>query len=454
LINQENLMPRTTVNCPNCRQPLLADIDQVFDVGVDPAAKQKIISGALNLIQCSRCGYQGNLSTMIVYHDPQKELLLTFAPPELGLPRNEQERLMGGLINQVVNRLPAEKRKAYLLRPQTTLTLQGLVERVLEADGVTREMLQAQQQKLNLLQRLLTSSEDARQEIAKQDDNLMDGEFFALLRHITETALAGGDQESARKLVELQQSLMPLTTFGRELQEQTQEIESAVASLQEAGEDLTRETLLDLVIKAPNETRVRALVSLARPGMDYQFFQLLTDRIERARGDGRARLIELRESLLKFTSDVDRQMEQRRASARQVLDQILQSPDATATLQQNLHVVDDFFLQEVNSALQLARQAGDLEKIGKLQKIVELLQSLSTAPPEVAFIEELVEAQDDQARRKILEDNRDKLTPELINTLTNIVAQVESGEDEELAEQIKAVYRLVVRFSMEANLGA
>ena len=96
-------MPQTTVNCPNCRQLISADVRQLFDVGTDPSAKQQVLTGTLNLVNCPHCGYQGNLATPIVYHDPEKELLLTYFPPELGLPVNEQERIIGPLINQVMN---------------------------------------------------------------------------------------------------------------------------------------------------------------------------------------------------------------------------------------------------------------------------------------------------------------------------------------------------------------
>ncbi len=108
-------MPKMQVNCPNCRQPLVADVQQLFDVNTDPSAKQRLLSGAYNLIQCQVCGFQGNLSTLVIYHDPEKELLLSFVPAEIGLPRNEQERIIGGLINQVINALPQEKRKGYFI---------------------------------------------------------------------------------------------------------------------------------------------------------------------------------------------------------------------------------------------------------------------------------------------------------------------------------------------------
>ncbi len=154
-------MPKTQVSCPNCRQPVVAEINQLFDVNADPSAKSRLLSGSYNLMQCQYCGYQGNLASPIVYHDPDKELLLTFVPAELGLPRNEQERLIGEHDQPGDHKLPQEKRKGYLLNPQSTLTMQGLIERVLEADGITREMIQAQQQRMNLLQRLASVTDES-----------------------------------------------------------------------------------------------------------------------------------------------------------------------------------------------------------------------------------------------------------------------------------------------------
>jgi hypothetical protein len=445
-------MPKTRINCPNCRQPIVADIEQLFDVAQDPSAKQRLLSGAYNQIQCPNCGYQGSVATPIVYHDPEKELLLTFVPPDFGMSRDDQERMIGAQINQVVNKLPQEKRKGYLLRPQPALTMQGLVERILEADGITREMIQAQQQRLNLLQRLATASEEARAEIIKQEDENIDGELFTLLNRLAETSMMSGDQESARQLAALQQSLVQNSTFGHELQSQAQEVEAAMASLREMGQELTREKLLDLLIKAPNETRLNALVSMARPGMDYQFFQMLSDRIDRARGDGRTRLVELRERLLELTRQVDQQMEARANQSRQLLNSLLQSENIAEDTLQVLPGIDEFFLQELNAVLEAARKKGDLEQVGKLQQIVDVIQQASQPPAEVALIEELLEAPDDQTRRKIMENNQEKITPEFLDALTNLVAQVESSEDKALADRLKAVNREALRFSMARNL--
>jgi len=446
-------MAKTRINCPNCRQPIVADIEQLFDVGVEPSAKQKLLSGLANVAQCPHCGFQGSVATPVIYHDPDKELLLSYFPPEVGLPRNEQERLIGGLINKVVNNLPQEKRKGYLLRPQTMLTFQGLLERILEADGITREMIQAQQAKLNLLQRLLNASGDPRIEILRNEDELIDAEFFALLSRLLETSIASNDRATAQALADLQKQILPETTFGRQLQEQTQEIEAAVSSLQEAGQNLTREKLLDLVIKAPNDTRVSAYVSLARPVMDYSFFQILSERIDRARGDGRTRLIQLRERLLDLTRQVDLQLEARVAQSRQLLGKILQAEDVGAATVQYLPALDEFFIQELNIALESARKQGDLAKIDKLQQVMQVVQEASTAPPEIALIEELLEAADEPTRQKILEDNQAMITPEFLDTLTSLVARVEDGsQDQELVANLKSIYRQSMRYSMQMKL--
>jgi hypothetical protein len=447
-------MPRTRINCPNCRQPITADIEQLFDLSADPAAKQQLLSGAINLVQCPHCGYQGNLATPIVYHDADKELLLTYVPPELGLPHDEQERLIGSLINQVVNRLPPEQRKGYLLRPQANLTMQSLIERVLEGEGITREMIQAQQERLNLLQRLLTaSSSDVRIEIIKQEENLIDADLFTLLSRLGESAAVSGDQEAVKRLEEVQSELLEHTNFGQQVKEQSQEVEAAVKSLQEAGKELTREKLLDLVIKAPTDVRLSALVSLARPAMDYTFFQMMSERIDRARDKGRQRLIELRERLLELTRQFDAQMDARANEARRLLDEILKAEDISEAAMQNLPSIDEFFLQVLNSEMESARQSGDLDRIGKLQQVVGVLQQASAPPPEIAFIEELLDAPDDQATRRLMEEHKDQITPEFLQMLSGLLAQVQqSGEDSELLQRLQHLNRQALRFSMEINL--
>ncbi|MDZ4158446.1 MAG: CpXC domain-containing protein, partial [Anaerolineaceae bacterium] len=295
-------MTKTSTNCPRCRQPIAADIEQLFDLYLDPGAKQKLLNGAYNFVQCPVCGYAGNLSLPIAYHDPEKELMLTYFPPDLGVPVNEQERMLGPMITKVMGRLPPEKRKAYLLRPETMLTMETMVERILNADGITKEMIQGQKQRVALLQRLIRVSGEERIKIAKQEEAIIDQEFFGILNRIIEATLAQGDQTMARELTAMQKELLSMTEVGREILDQSREVQETIKSLQEASKNgLTREKLLDLILESPSETRVSIVVSMARSGMDYTFFQILSTKIETASEVEKANLGQIREKLLEMT---------------------------------------------------------------------------------------------------------------------------------------------------------
>lgn len=450
-------MAQTTTTCPRCRQMVMVEVEQLFDMNTDPRAKQRLLSGNYNLMRCPHCGYEGVLNTPIVYHDPDKELLLTYFPPNLGVPVNEQERQIGPLINRVVNQLPAEKRKAYLLRPQTMLTMETMIEKILEADGITREMIREQQDRLNLLQRLLGAPPESRSTILQQEGDQVNPEFFALLNRLVESAAAQGDQETAQKLLELQQQLLRETKTGQELQTQVKETEEAIKSLQEASQKgLTREALLDLVIQAPSETRLSTLVSLARSGMDYTFFQLLSDRIEKTAGKEKEKLISLRTKLLELTHEIDQAVQEQMDQARQMLNQLLDAPDIEQAITNNPAIVNDFFVEVLRTEFQAAEQKGDLERRSKLQKVIQVIEKLSAPPPEVEFIKELLAAENDESRSQLLAANSEKVTPQFMELLNGLMAQSESqgNSSPEINQRLRQVYRAALRYSMQANLNA
>jgi hypothetical protein len=83
-------MAQTQINCPNCKSPIMADVQQLFDVAQDPSSKSRLLSGFSNFVQCQVCGYQGALATPIVYHDPEKELLLKFDQPGCEQPASRE----------------------------------------------------------------------------------------------------------------------------------------------------------------------------------------------------------------------------------------------------------------------------------------------------------------------------------------------------------------------------
>ncbi|MBH28381.1 MAG: hypothetical protein CL789_04005 [Chloroflexi bacterium] len=91
------------VNCPRCKQRITVDIDQILDVAVDKDIKQRLLSGNINIIDCPLCSFHGMATTPIIYHDPEKELLLTYTPAELNIPLPDKEQLFGALTRTIVN---------------------------------------------------------------------------------------------------------------------------------------------------------------------------------------------------------------------------------------------------------------------------------------------------------------------------------------------------------------
>jgi hypothetical protein len=452
-------MPQTQIACPRCRQMIAANIEQLFDVTQDPQAKQRLLGGVSNMARCPHCGYQGRLATPIVYHDNEKELLLTYFPPELSMPLHEQERLIGPLIKQVTDRLLPEKRKAYLLKPVPNLTYESMIQTILSKDGITPEMLKEQQDRVQLIERLLqASSGDVRSELIKQNNNLFDEQFFALFSRLAQSAAASGQEPVARAMVDLQNQLLEETEFGRNLKESVGELETATKALQEVGQGLTREKLLDLVLQSPSDARRRAYATIARGGMDYQFFQLLSEQIEKASSDEKARLESIREKLLDYTNEIDKQMETRYKQAQEFVESLLAQADIVKAVRENLNNFTQDAVDVVNQMLRQASEQNDYTRMGKLQKMVEVLREVST-PPEVAFLEQLLDAPDDMALDKMLDENKDLINDQFMEALIGLVAQVDQASEQgnpeakALGEKLSMVYKAALKYSMQKNMG-
>ncbi len=451
---------KTQIACPRCRQPVVAQIEQLFDITSDPGAKQRLLGGVSNYAVCQNCGYNGPLATPIVYHDADKELLLTYFPSELGMAVNDQEKMVGPLITQVTNRLPLEKRKAYLLRPQSFLTYQSLVERILGADGITPEMIQSQKKRVTLVERLLgATTPEARSEIIKQEAVLLDAEFFSIFNRLMEGATTSGQEPYIAQMDALQKQLLAETDYGRKIAEQANEVQEAIKTLQAAGKGLDREKLLTILIEAPNDDRLNALVSMTRPGLDYTFFQSLTGRIEKNKGDERKKLETLREKLLQITQLFDQRTASEFKRATDLLNTILAAEDIQQATANHIQEINDPFVQVLNDALQEANQKNDAERMPKLQQIVNVLQQASAPPPELALLEEFLDAPDEAALNKMLEQHSDEITPELSSIIVNILGRSEEqagpnpqGAEAQTIDKLRALYKAVLRFSMKKSM--
>lgn len=450
-------MAKTSVPCPNCRQPVLVDLTRLFDMNSDPQAKEKLLSGSSNLIQCPTCHYQGIYPTPIVYHDPDKELLLTYFPPELNTPVTEQEKTIGPLIKKVMDDLPPEKRKAYLFKPQTMLTQQRLFETILEGDGITPEMMKAQQEKLSLLQQFAAASPEDLLKLISQNDEKIDEELFVLLSRLAQASAASGDQEGVQLLANVQKALLENSTVGKAAAVEAAETRAAMTELQELSKSgITRENLLELLIKhADNEIRLTTIASMARGGLDYTFFQTLTERIEKTEGEEKSKLETLRAKLLMVVDVIDKAYQAQVKEAQDLLDELLQAENVEKATQEALPRVNQAFAEVINENASKAQEANDTAKLTKLAAIVSVLRSASSSGAVLEIVEQLLQLEDSEARQNVLEEAGEAINEEFSQTLAELIAQVENQNDQpELVEKLKDINREVMRFTMRRNLNS
>jgi len=450
-------MARTQTSCPACHQPVVVDIQQVFDMGKDPLAKQKILSNTSNFLHCPSCGYQGMLAIPIIYHDPDKELLFTFFPPDLNTTVNEQEKQIGPLINRILNDLPQEKRKAYLLQPQSMLTFQTMIEKILEADGITKEMLDDQQKRINLLDKLIKTPKEDRLAIFEQEKGIIDINFFSILSRIVESAMEQGDEKSQKPLLDLQKQLFENTQVGQDLFIQVKETETAIQSLQEASKNgLTREKLLEILESTPSETQLSTTASLARSGLDYGFFQLLTEKIDSTQEENeKQKLTQLRDKLLQITEEIDKQLQKQMTNAKQLLEKILSAEKIEEELEKNFNSVNDFFIQVLQTELSKARKDANLERIQKLERIMIVIEKASAPTEEAKLFENLLKFKDKDDLDRLISVNSTKINQGFLDLMNNIANQVQKQDNQpELLDKVKAVYKAVLRHSMKKQMEA
>jgi hypothetical protein len=249
------------------------------------------------------------------------------------------------------------------------------------------------------------------------------------------------------------------TDYGKELQNQANEIQEAVKTLKAVGNKLTREKLLEILLDAPNDIRLGALVSYTRQGLDYQFFQLITDRIEKETSQEMQKLESFRSKLLDLTREIDQRMEADQKHAVELLGTLLSSENLQVTLSEHLPEINDTFIQILNHSMQEATEKQDQVLLEKLQQIVAILQQFSAPPPEYGLLQKLIEAPDDLSLDKLLVEHDSELTQEFSQFLSGIIAQSEAEpespenvQDAKVLERIQRIYRAVLKNTMMKNL--
>jgi hypothetical protein len=429
------------VKCPQCGQPYVAQLQSIVDVGQQPELKDELLRGRLNRTTCPYCGAKGMLSIPLLYHDPFKELLLCLMPMELNLTHEDQEQLLGAMTNALMDALPPEKRKGYLLQPRTIFSLQRLAEEILEADGVTKEMLAEQTERARLIQDLLDRLDDEEQfhALVAQRREELTYELFLTLAAGLQAAHEDGDEPLAQRLIQLQGKLLEL-------------VGPPPSPIPEPlPEDTTYEEMLQTLLEAEGDQQLQGLVIANRPLLDYGFFQALTGQIEAAQSAGEAeraaQLTALRTRVLEITNEIDRQMQADLERAAGRLRRILESDDPRRAIQERIEEIDEVFLMVLSANIAQAGAQGQEEVAKGLEALYDYTLSRLEAqmPPEVQLVNRLLRVESAEAREEILHRETTLVNQEFLDLVHVMAEDARRQRREEIAQRLGEIEAQVER---------
>ncbi|MBZ0292023.1 MAG: CpXC domain-containing protein [Anaerolineae bacterium] len=441
-----------TIQCPSCGHAINATIENLINVSEDPQAKARLLTGRVNTVQCPNCGVVSTIAAPLLYHDGEKELLISYMPMELGLPKPQQEKAIGDLMRELTSKLPKDSIKGYLFQPREALTMQGLIDQILQADGVTPEMMEQQRSRVRLVEDLIQAPPDTLPSLIQQRDAEIDEQFFQALMVMAQRAAQENRPDLAERMMQLQEEVLAHSTMGQQLVQESEAqqvvVREVATDLDNLGEDVTLDDLLDLVISyADQDGKLQALVGLVRPALDYNFFQSLTERIGKAPADEREKLEALREHLTQLTALVDQQQQAAVRNAVSLLQAIINEDDPEPLIRDNVELIDDTFMAVLSANIQEAERRGDISASAMLkavyQQIVSILQE--NMQPELRFVNELLSSASDETALQMLAEHAHEYGGGLLEVMDAVGQMLAQHGETEMIEKLSFLRQAAVQ---------
>ncbi|MGC9396033.1 MAG: CpXC domain-containing protein [Anaerolineae bacterium] len=437
-----------TVACPVCGTRFQTPVEQILDVRVNPEVKNRMLSGAVNVAMCPSCGNGGSLNIPFIYHDPEKEVALLFLPFGVGNDEVERQKLAGQLTRQLMDAMPQEERKGYLFQPETFLTMENIVKRVLELEGVTDEDMERSQKQREFLDKFLAAEEEEWPELVKDNEELLDENFFGLLQYSMQViAMSGANGGDLSKVEDGYTYLVENTAIGQKLNKRTEVVRMF-------ADDPTQANLLEALIAAPDDETVAVLVQSGLSMMDYSFFQQLVYRMEAAEdSEEKAHLAQLRRKILEIRDEVMEASEDIARDRAQLLEKMLNTDDPLKMARSHLSELDDTFALVMRSELTAARNRGDKESVEALQHIATILNQVTeeNMPPEIVLARRLLMAPSEEQMHTILKNNHQLLQPAFFQFLENIEATSREQGEAKTADQLAHIRVLAQQYAPQTE---
>ena len=420
-----------TVACPACKAPVEATVARVIDARRQPQLKAALLSGQLNRVSCAVCGSSGALPTPILYHDADNELLVAFVPPELDFAAQQRDQVVGELLRELTSGLPKDEFRGYMFQPRQALTMQGLLEQIMEGDGAARDEMEQQRSRFKLLEQLVQAEPDRLRTLVREHDAAIDASFFQAALAMLQQAAREGQEGLVSALAAVQEAAARHSTFGRKLAAETRArekvVEGVAKRVQALGEKPDRKALLGLALDlAQDDQQLQAFVGLLRPALDYPFFQELTLRIGQLPAQERTSLEALRDRLGELTRRADEQSQAALRQAAATLQAILESGNTGRAVREHAALIDANVMALLAANIREAEKRADVQASSRLkdvqQKILALVQK--NLRPELRFVNELLAARSQQDALARLDEGLQrfgKALPEAMSALADMM---------------------------------
>ena len=436
------------IRCPNCGHQYVVPVFTILDLGANPELRAPLLSGQINVAACPSCGAGGPLGAPLMIHDPEHNFLGIYVPMESGRDDLARQKAIGDLTQTLMRKIPSERRKGYMLQPTQYVDWQRFMEKMWEFEGVTPEMLRRQRDQSALLQSLvaLVKDDKALDLALERGAGLVDRDFFNMLDQLVMMGRQQGQAEEIQLLVQLREKLLNKTPAGLQVKQQQEKIRALLGQIKPTT---SREELMELVTRewmGEDGQQIVGTLAVAAPQLfDYQFLMALSERIGAATADDRKKLEELRQFLVQMQEQVAARQQQSQESmaqqVQQLLQAILQAPDIEAALRENIEDIDDTFLSFLAANIQQAERANATAAARRLRSVYELTVKIlqESMPADLQLLNQLLTATDETKVRQLLKDNRATITPEFVESLKPLEAEMREGGRGELADRIKSL---------------
>jgi hypothetical protein len=367
----------------------------------------------------------------------------------LNMGQVEREQFIGQMARQVMDGMPPEKRRAYMLQPQTVLTMQSFMEKVLETEGVTKEMIQRQQKQLELLQKLAQADKDVADYLLKERMNEIDETFFAMLQQYIDSAAQMQDNKQLIALTNLRARLMTETAVGREMERQQIALHGLNREAK-AQNGLSPDLLLKHLLKYLDDEKIQmVLVQAGQQALNYHFFQHLTEEIEAKEKAGEktavSQLKAMRERLLEIYDEMQAQSKRLLSEAEKTLQATLAAEDKPAAIQARMNEIDDAFMYLLSVRIAQADQDKKTDELKALNEVHELIlkEAESQYPPEILLLNELMEATTVDEQEKVLDEHQELLSADLVGVVDAVMKQFESAGQDDVNGRLRDIKSMI-----------